>query len=65
MTIAAQEKPAVHDTRGTKERERGESKMSGRVATESLRRITRWGLQERRRRVRAIAPGRRGVSAKT
>ena len=30
------------------ERERGDSKMSGAVATESLRRITRWGLRERR-----------------
>ena len=34
------------------ERVRGESKMSGRVATESLRRITRWGLQERRKQLR-------------
>lgn len=31
------------------ERERGESKMSPDVAVESLRRITRWGLSERRR----------------
>lgn len=31
------------------ERERGESKMSRAVATESLRRITHWGLTERRR----------------
>ena len=31
------------------ERERGESKMSPDVAVESLRRITRWGLHERRR----------------
>ncbi len=31
------------------ERERGESKMDRAVATESLRRITRWGLTERRR----------------
>ena len=30
------------------ERERGDSKMSGAVATESLKRITRWGLRERR-----------------
>ncbi|KQY64879.1 MULTISPECIES: polyprenol monophosphomannose synthase [unclassified Nocardioides] len=29
------------------ERERGDSKMSGSVATESLKRITRWGLHER------------------
>lgn len=33
------------------EREFGESKMSGAVATESLRRITRWGLSERRKQV--------------
>jgi dolichol-phosphate mannosyltransferase len=32
------------------ERERGDSKMSRQVATESLKRITRWGLSERRRR---------------
>jgi dolichol-phosphate mannosyltransferase len=30
------------------ERERGDSKMSGQVASESLRMITRWGLAERR-----------------
>ena len=30
------------------ERERGNSKMSGQVASESLRLITRWGLSERR-----------------
>jgi dolichol-phosphate mannosyltransferase len=30
------------------ERVRGDSKMSGQVATESLRRITSWGLHERR-----------------
>ena len=36
------------------ERERGESKMSGAVAVESLRRITRWGLRERLRQVRAL-----------
>ena len=30
------------------ERERGDSKMSGQVATESLKLITRWGLSERR-----------------
>ena len=42
------------------ERVRGESKMSAQVATESLRRITRWGISERRRRIRAaIRPGRR------
>ncbi|MEO5709893.1 MAG: polyprenol monophosphomannose synthase [Nocardioidaceae bacterium] len=33
------------------ERVRGESKMSRDVATESLRRITSWGLRERRRQV--------------
>jgi dolichol-phosphate mannosyltransferase len=35
------------------ERVRGNSKMTGNVASESLRRITRWGLQERRRQLRA------------
>ncbi len=34
------------------ERVRGESKMSRAVATESLRRITAWGLRERRDRLR-------------
>jgi dolichol-phosphate mannosyltransferase len=34
------------------ERERGESKMNPEVATESLRRITRWGLTHRRRQAR-------------
>jgi dolichol-phosphate mannosyltransferase len=34
------------------ERVRGDSKMSGSVATESLRRITAWGLRERRDQVR-------------
>ena len=34
------------------ERVRGDSKMSGRVAAESLRRITAWGLRERRDQVR-------------
>ena len=33
------------------ERERGDSKMSGAVASESLKRITRWGLRERRAQV--------------
>jgi dolichol-phosphate mannosyltransferase len=33
------------------ERVRGESKMSRDVATESLRRITSWGLRERRRQI--------------
>ena len=34
------------------ERVRGDSKMTREVATESLRRITRWGLVERRRQLR-------------
>ena len=34
------------------ERVRGDSKMTRDVATESLRRITRWGLLERRRQLR-------------
>jgi dolichol-phosphate mannosyltransferase len=34
------------------ERVRGDSKRSGAVAVESLRRITRWGLRERRDQVR-------------
>jgi dolichol-phosphate mannosyltransferase len=34
------------------ERVRGDSKMSGHVAAESLRRITRWGLRARREQVR-------------
>lgn len=42
------------------ERVRGDSKMSGDVATESLRRITRWGLQQRREQAREAARGRRG-----
>ena len=41
------------------ERERGESKMSRRVATESLQRITRWGLAERRRQLREAWRSRR------
>lgn len=44
------------------ERVRGESKMSGQVATESLKRITVWGLQERRKQVRRIVRRRRSVS---
>jgi dolichol-phosphate mannosyltransferase len=41
------------------ERVRGDSKMSGAVATESLRRITRWGLRERRDQLRrAVRRGR-------
>jgi dolichol-phosphate mannosyltransferase len=34
------------------ERVRGDSKMSGQVASESLRKITRWGLAERRAQLR-------------
>ncbi|PUA79370.1 polyprenol monophosphomannose synthase [Nocardioides currus] len=38
------------------ERVRGDSKMSGQVASESLKKITRWGLQERRKQAgRAVA----------
>jgi dolichol-phosphate mannosyltransferase len=40
------------------ERVRGDSKMSGSVATESLRRITRWGLRERRDQLRRAVRGR-------
>jgi dolichol-phosphate mannosyltransferase len=36
------------------ERVRGESKMSRDIATESLRRITGWGLRERRRQVARV-----------
>jgi len=39
------------------ERVRGDSKMSGAVAAESLRRITRWGLRERRAQVRRALTG--------
>lgn len=39
------------------ERVRGESKMSRDVAVESLRRITVWGLAERRRRLRDVLWG--------
>ncbi|MDN5895795.1 MAG: polyprenol monophosphomannose synthase [Nocardioides sp.] len=35
------------------ERERGDSKMTGKVAAESLKRVTSWGLRERWGRVRA------------
>ncbi len=35
------------------ERERGESKMSGQVAGESLKKITVWGLRERREQLRS------------
>jgi dolichol-phosphate mannosyltransferase len=45
------------------ERVRGESKMSRDVATESLRRITTWGLRERRRQVGdVLSKHRRGRS---
>ena len=40
------------------ERVRGESKMSGAVAAESLRRITAWGLRERVEQVRRAVSGR-------
>jgi dolichol-phosphate mannosyltransferase len=43
------------------ERERGESKMDRAVAVESLRRITRWGVEERRRRLEAYHARRRGT----
>jgi dolichol-phosphate mannosyltransferase len=36
------------------ERERGDSKMDAKVAVESLRRITAWGLSERRRQVAGL-----------
>lgn len=39
------------------ERVRGNSKMSGTVATESLRRITAWGLRERRDQLRGALHG--------
>lgn len=42
------------------ERVRGDSKMSGAVATESLRRITTWGLRERRDQVQRAVLRRRG-----
>ncbi|HXH81179.1 MAG TPA: polyprenol monophosphomannose synthase [Nocardioides sp.] len=41
------------------ERERGDSKMSGQVATESLKRITTWGLRERRKQLRGAMHRRR------
>ncbi|HET6165346.1 MAG TPA: polyprenol monophosphomannose synthase [Marmoricola sp.] len=40
------------------ERERGESKMTADVARESLVRITRWGIAQRRRRARNGTAGR-------
>jgi dolichol-phosphate mannosyltransferase len=42
------------------ERVRGDSKMSRDVAIESLRRITTWGLGERRRQVRDVLSRRKG-----
>jgi dolichol-phosphate mannosyltransferase len=41
------------------ERVRGESKMSGAVAWESLWRITRWGVRERTAQVRRRLGGSR------
>lgn len=41
------------------ERERGDSKMSPNIATESLKRITLWGLAERREQLRRHLPGHR------
>ncbi len=41
------------------ERERGDSKMSGAVALESLRRITTWGLRQRAQQVRRALRRRR------
>ncbi|KRF32353.1 polyprenol monophosphomannose synthase [Nocardioides sp. Soil805] len=41
------------------ERVRGDSKMSGSVASESLRLITRWGLRERRTQLSQARQGRR------
>lgn len=36
------------------ERERGDSKMSGQVASESLKKITKWGLDERRKQLKRL-----------
>ena len=44
------------------ERVRGDSKMSGQVASESLKKITRWGLQERRKQVSRAIHRRRSAS---
>ncbi len=41
------------------ERVRGDSKMTGRVAGESLMKITRWGIQDRRARLSRRLAGRR------
>ena len=43
------------------ERVRGDSKMSGQVASESLRKITVWGLQERRQQMRRALHRRKGA----
>jgi dolichol-phosphate mannosyltransferase len=43
------------------ERVRGDSKMSGAVATESLKRITVWGLRERRDQLKRAVARRRGT----
>jgi dolichol-phosphate mannosyltransferase len=45
------------------ERVRGDSKMSRGVAVESLRRITTWGLGERRRQVRDVLSRRKRTSS--
>ncbi|WP_310528558.1 polyprenol monophosphomannose synthase [Nocardioides sp.] len=42
------------------ERVRGDSKMSGQVASESLKKITRWGLHERRLQLRRALSRREG-----
>ena len=44
------------------ERERGESKMSGGVAAESLVRITQWGINERRHQMQRMLTRRRDTS---
>ncbi|MFT4264242.1 MAG: polyprenol monophosphomannose synthase [Nocardioides sp.] len=40
------------------ERVRGQSKMSGAVAAESMRSVTAWGLRERRRQLAGLRPAR-------
>ena len=45
------------------ERVRGDSKMSGQVASESLRKITSWGLRERRAQMRRALRRRDGRTA--
>ena len=47
------------------ERERGESKMSAGIATESLRRITRWGVERRRAGLQARLGAGRGERARS